>query len=170
MIIDLKTKQELENIYQRFLHDDRILRMKEIPMHRGSNCYLHSFKVAKLAVKRALKKKNADLKTILISSILHDYYLYDWRIEKDKKLFHCATHPAVAVNNATRDFNIDDNVKESILTHMWPWNLFRFPSTKEARILTMADKFTYLKEIITSKKHKQKRKEIELNQISFLFD
>ena len=66
-------KQELEDIFQRFLNDPKIQRMKDIPMHRGSNTYLHSFRAAKLSIKRAIAHKEVDLKTLLISSILHDY-------------------------------------------------------------------------------------------------
>ena len=82
MKIDDKKKQELEDVYQSFLHDERILRMKDIQMHRGSNCYIHSFKVAKLAIKRALRHNKGDLYVILLGAILHDYYLYDWRKDK----------------------------------------------------------------------------------------
>ena len=61
-------KSKLEGIYQRFLNDEKILKMKEISMHRGSNTYIHSFKVAKLAIKRALKRrKKLDLESILIA-------------------------------------------------------------------------------------------------------
>ena len=77
MKISDEEKQKLEQTYQSFLNDPKILRMKDIPMHRGSNCYIHSFKVAKLAVKRALRHKKGNLYTILTASILHDYYLYD---------------------------------------------------------------------------------------------
>ena len=81
MYISESEKAQLEEIYQAFLNDERILKMKEISMHRGSNCYIHSFKVAKLAIKRALRHRKGNLYTILIGAILHDYYLYDWRVD-----------------------------------------------------------------------------------------
>ena len=93
MKISEEKKQELESIYQAFLHDERIVKMKDIQMHRGSNCYIHSFKVAKLAIKRALRHKRGDLYVILVGSILHDYYLYDWRNERDKMKSHLSSHP-----------------------------------------------------------------------------
>ena len=40
MKITAEQKEYLENIYQKFLNDKKVLRMKEIPMHRGSNCYI----------------------------------------------------------------------------------------------------------------------------------
>ena len=76
MKINEEDRKNLEAIYQSFLNDEKIIKMKDIPMHRGSNCYIHSFKVAKLAVKRALRHKKGNLYTILTASILHDYYIY----------------------------------------------------------------------------------------------
>ena len=47
MKITPEEKKHLEELYQKFLNDEKIKRMMQVPMHRGSNCYLHSFKVAK---------------------------------------------------------------------------------------------------------------------------
>ena len=162
-------KQELEAIYQSFLHDEKILKMKEVSMHRGSNCYIHSFKVARLAIKRALRHKRGDLYVILVGSILHDYYLYDWRNERDKMKKHLSSHPYTAAKNALRDFNISEEVKKVIECHMWPVNFSDFPETKEARIISNADKAIYLKEIACSKRYKKKREEKYYEQISTLF-
>lgn len=170
MEITLEEKNELEAIYKSFFGDERIKRMQSIPMHRGSNCYIHSFKVAKLAVKRALRHKSIDLKTLLLGAILHDYYLYDWRTEKDKKMSHCASHPKVSIANAVKDFDIPTSVQNIIRTHMWPFNLDEFPNTKEGRILTLADKSVFWREVFTSKKHKIKNNERYLNELSSLFD
>ena len=131
MDITKERKQELEEIYQSFLKDEKILKMKEISMHRGSNCYIHSFKVAKLAIKRALRHKKGDLYVILLGSILHDYYLYDWRIERDKMKSHMSSHPYIAAKNAVRDFNISEKIAKVIESHMWPVNISNFPNTKE---------------------------------------
>ena len=162
-------KKELEDIYQSFLHDEKILKMKEVSMHRGSNCYIHSFKVAKLAIKRALRHKRGDLYVILVGSILHDYYLYDWRIERDKMKKHLSSHPYTAAQNALRDFNISEKIKKVIESHMWPVNFSEFPKTKEARIISNADKAIYLREIVCSKRYKKKREEKYYKQISTLF-
>ena len=102
--------------------------MKDISMHRGSNCYIHSFLVAKLAIKRALRKnKKLDLESILIASILHDYYLYDWRSDRSLLKHHGSKHPFISIENAKRDFNIDDKVASLIRSHMWPINFKYFP-------------------------------------------
>ena len=169
MKITEEKKQELENIYQSFLYDEKILKMKEISMHRGSNCYFHSFKVAKLAIKRALRHKKCNLEVVLLGSILHDYYLYDWRIDRSKMKKHLSTHPHIAAENAARDFGIHEPIKKVIETHMWPVNIAKFPSSKEARIISLADKSIYWQEIVSSKRYKKKRETKYLNQIATLF-
>ena len=164
-------KQTLENIYQTFLSDQRILRMKEIPMHRGSNCYEHSFKVAKKAIKTAIRlfKRDIDLEVVLIGAILHDYYLYDWRSNREYRKGHAKNHEIVASENASRDFDIPKEIKKVIESHMWPFNIKSFPNTREARIVSMADKSVATIEAFTSIKYKAKKRETYLKYISTLF-
>lgn len=162
-------KQELENIYQRFFHDEKIERMKTISMHRGCNCFIHSFRVAKLAIKNALRHKNVNLKNILIGSILHDYYLYDWRVDRARKKHHTANHPKIAIKNASKDFGVGEEVKAIIASHMWPMNFRIFPKTKEQRITGLADTLVATREVLTSIAHKRKRLEKYYKSIETLF-
>lgn len=164
-------KQELENIYQGFLHDERIIKMKEIPMHRGSNCYYHSFKVAKKAIHNALrhKKEKVNLITILLGAILHDYYLYNWRNDKALLKKHGKVHPYVAAQNAKDDFGITEVVQKVIKSHMWPLNFKEYPNSKEARIVTIADKMVTTGEALTFKAFKKRREEKYKKYIEHLF-
>ena len=169
MKITEEQKKRLEDLYQTFLHDERILRMKNISMHRGSNCYEHSFKVAKKAIKRAINRKDVNLEVVLIGAILHDYYLYDWRQDRSKLKRHGQNHPGIAIENAVRDFNISEDVKKVIRSHMWPINIKTFPNTKEAKIVSLADKAVTIGESLSSKKYKKKKRETYLSYISHLF-
>lgn len=169
MVLSEETKKQLEEIYQRFLNDEKIKRMEEIPMHRGSNCYYHSFKVAKKAIKHALRHKKVNLEVVLVASILHDYYLYDWRKNRELLKHHGQNHPYIAAKNAERDFGIDEVIKRAIEEHMWPINIENFPHTKEARIVSVADKMVSSCEAMTSIKYKAKRKEKYLKYIQHLF-
>lgn len=162
-------KQELEKLYRFFFNHEKIQKMKDVQMHRGSNTFLHSFKVAKLAIKRALRHKNVNLKAILIASILHDYYLYDWRTQREYKSHHAKNHPFIAAENAKKDFGIDEEVIKIIQTHMWPFNIKRFPETTEARIVNFADNRIALKEAFTSRAYKKRHLQRELKFIESLF-
>ena len=77
---------------------------------------------------------------LIIGAFLHDLFLYDWH-EKDKShRMHGFTHAKTALNNAKRDFKINKTEEDMIYSHMFPLNLFRFPKTKEGKILCLADK------------------------------
>ena len=169
MKITIEEQNRLETIYQAFLNDEKILRMKNISMHRGSNCYLHSFKVAKKAIKKSLNRKDVNLEVVLLGAILHDYYLYDWRKDKSKLKKHGKNHPDVAINNAVKDFDISEEVKKVIKSHMWPINIKDYPKSKEAKIVSVSDKAVTIGESLTSKKYKQKRLDKYLSYISHLF-
>ena len=169
MKITEEQKEKLENIYQAFLNDEKILRMKDISMHRGSNCYEHSFKVAKKAIKKSLNRKDVNLEVVLLGAILHDYYLYDWRKDRSKLKKHGKNHPGIAIENAIKDFNIPDEVKKVIISHMWPINIKDYPKSKEAKIVSISDKEVTIVESMTTKKYKQKKREKYLSYISHLF-
>ena len=170
MKISIAQKEKLENLYQSLLVDPKILAMKEIPMHRGSNCYEHVFKVAKKAVNLAVKFKHINYEVVLLAAVLHDYYLYDWRTDKSKRRHHGQNHPFVAAENAARDFHISEAVREIIISHMWPIDIKYFPKTKEAKIVSFADKRVATVEALTSIKYKSKRREKYLSYIAKLFD
>lgn len=163
-------KEHLEEIYQSFLHDEKILKMKDIPMHRGSNAYDHSFKVAKRAIRRGLRYKQVNLEAILIGAILHDYYLYDWRSDRSLLKGHGKNHPSIALKNAKEDFNIDKEVERIIKTHMWPLTLKDFPNSNEARIVSICDKAVTTIEAMSTKKHKKTNQHKYLDKIDKLFD
>ena len=169
MNITEQEKERLENLYQSFLKDEKILRMKDISMHRGSNCYIHSFKVANKAVKKSLNRKNVNLEVVVLGAILHDYYLYDWRKDRSKLKKHGKNHPVVAIENAMRDFSISEEVKKVIKSHMWPLNIKEYPKSKEAKIVSISDKAVTIGESLTSKKYKQRKREKYLSYISTLF-
>ncbi len=160
---------ELNQIYDSLLKDERILKMKEIPMHRGSNCYIHSFKVAKRSLHKAMKsKKELNLEALLYACILHDYYLYDWRIDRSKKKHHGKNHPFIAAEQAKKDFGIDEFTQELIISHMWPMNIKKFPKSKEAKILAWSDNVIATKEFFVSKARKKKKEQEYLEYISHL--
>ena len=170
MKLTKEEKEKLEALYQRYLNDEKVQKMKEVPMHFGSNCYLHSFKVAKKAVRHALHYRKINLETVLVSAILHDYYLYDWRKDKEKKKHHGTRHPEIAAVQATRDFGISEAVRKSIRSHMWPLGFTHFPNNKEALILSYSDKDIAIREFLTSSKHKKKKEQKYYDYISTLFD
>ena len=163
-------KEKLERLYQSLAKDEKILRLKDIQMHRGSNCYIHSFKVAKVAVHRVMNHKGYNLENVILGAILHDYYLYDWRVDHSKKKKHGRRHPLIAEENAKRDFNISPEVSEIIKCHMWPLTPHLFPKSKEAKLINYVDDVVATREALTSRRFKKKHLERSLKFIERLFD
>ncbi len=171
MVLSTDLKHKLEETYKYYFNHESILKMKEISIHRGSSCYIHTFKVTKKVMKKAIKShKFLDLENLLIACIFHDYYLYSWRLDKSKRKHHGKEHPLIAGKNAKRDFNIPDKAVEMIKTHMWPINLLHPPKGKEARLLCSVDTNVAIVEFLTSKKHKQKKEASYLKKLENLFD
>ncbi|MCR5505719.1 MAG: hypothetical protein K6F07_01835, partial [Bacilli bacterium] len=68
-----------------------------------------------------------------------------------------------------KDFGISKIVQKAIKSHMWPLNFNDFPESKEARVVTIADKMVATAESLTSIKYKNKHREKYLKKISHLF-
>ena len=168
-MISESEKARLESLYQSLLKDERILKMKKYRIHRGSNCYYHTFKVTKKAMNRALHKKNVNMENLLYACVLHDYYLYSRKGDPGRKKGHVKKHPVIAKENAIKDFHINDEVAFAIETHMWPLNFSKFPKTKEARLLSHYDTWVATIEFLVSKKYKEKHQAKDEEYISKLF-
>ena len=127
--------------------DARVRKMGDFIQHGEKNTYDHCLSVAYTAflLNRRLHI-GADEESLVKAAILHDYFLYDWHTRGDK--LHGYHHPKIAGENARNDFNISDKEKMMIETHMWPLTLFHIPRSKEAWLLTTADKICSSKEVI----------------------
>ena len=120
--------------------DPYLLRMKEYTQHGTVSTYMHSIAVARLCYVIGCRiKTNINLTALLRSALLHDYYLYDWH-NPDHPRWHGFCHPHKAAENAKHDFSISTKEYNSIKSHMWPLTFRCIPRTREAWILTCADK------------------------------
>lgn len=139
-------------IADKYINNKDVLKLKDYCAHGKISVYEHSINVAKTAFKLNRKlKMNADDNTIVIGGILHDFYLYDWHNASIKtSLFkmHGYTHAKVACDNASKYFDIDDNIKEAISCHMWPLNITSIPKHKESILICIADKIVASKETL----------------------
>lgn len=119
-----------------------VLRMKLYPHHGGTNCYEHCMHVAYYNYQWC-KFLKLDARSAARAGMLHDLFLYDWHTHAKKTgdHFHGMTHPATALHNAEKFFDLNEKEKEIILTHMWPVTLFKIPHSKEAWITTITDKY-----------------------------
>ena len=144
--------REFEEILNKYLEHPEVKKMSEYCAHGNVSVLKHSIAVARCAYDLNRKLKvNADLDTLLVGALLHDFYLYDWHdasIRVPLFKMHGFTHPEKARENAVRYFDVDDRVQEVIRCHMWPLTLRSVPKHKEAMLVCMADKMVALKETI----------------------
>ena len=122
---------------------DTVKRMDDFVQHGDITTLEHVIAVSYTAFILA-KKWNADVNSTVRGAMLHDLYLYDWHIKDPKNrppLTHGFTHPAAAAKNAAKYFEPTEKELKIIRTHMWPLTLFHIPTSKEALIVTLSDKY-----------------------------
>lgn len=155
----MKLTEEEEVIFNEllkdYLYNERVMEMKDYIQHGTVSTYEHCRQVARLSfgMNRRLHL-GADEKIITIGAMLHDYYLYDWHVDGDgSHRLHGLTHPRVAQENAVRHFQIDNDIQNVIRTHMWPLTITKVPNSKEALIVSIADKCCSLNETLFLRKN-----------------
>ena len=154
-----KTEKHLNNTVRRYggdiLQSHNFQQSKNYIQHGKQSVFHHSMDVAKTSLKlsRMLPFKFKESE-IVRGALLHDYFLYDWHnkefpLRKPSDFFglHGFTHANTALKNAKRDFDLSENEKEIIRKHMWPLNP-KPPMSREAWIVTMADKICSLRETV----------------------
>ncbi|MBO5349167.1 MAG: HD domain-containing protein [Clostridia bacterium] len=119
--------------------------MKNFRQHYESSCYDHCLSVAYYSF-LICKKLNLDYTSIARAAMLHDLFLYDWRVKQPgRKGFHAFRHPYIAYKKASELFNLNKKEKDIIIKHMWPVTVIP-PKYLESYIITLVDKYCALEE------------------------
>lgn len=147
----LSTDNELTII--RYSKHPQILKMKQYCQHGKTSTYDHCKNVMTKACNIAIKLNlsNTQINNIIIGSLLHDFYLYDYhghRIRKEG--IHAWTHATTALKNAETYFSLNSHQKNIIISHMFPTCINHPPKCIEAWIVTFVDKYCAIEEYINS--------------------
>lgn len=146
-----EAKEYLQSFLDRYAKDERILRMLAFPHHPPVSAYAHSLMVVRKCVELVVRYNLAvNWEDLLLAALLHDFYLYDFR--KNSAFRNCFIHPRKAMENAIELFDVNNHVAKCIRTHMFPATPLRIPKSKEAWILTIADKIAAISDIFPRKK------------------
>lgn len=78
--------------------------------------------------------------------MFHDFFLYDWHVAEGREKLHGIRHPAIASKNAQKYYNINDEEKIIIESHMWPLTITKFPRTTESKVICIVDKICSVRE------------------------
>ena len=126
---------EFNTIIKDIIDNPYVLDMKNFRQHCDTSTFEHSYKVA------YIKKLNLDYKSVARAGMLHDFYLYDWRIKSSWHRWHAFKHGRFASINACKLFNLSNKEIDMIKKHMWPVTPIP-PKSIEGFILTFADKYS----------------------------
>lgn len=115
--------------------------------HGKISVFKHSLSVAIMCVMIAESVPfEVNRRSLVRGALLHDYFLYDWHEKDDSHRMHGFIHAKRALQNAKRDFELNEIEQNMIETHMFPLNLTALPKYKESAILCIADKIVATKE------------------------
>jgi len=140
----------LEEFLNKYSQDERILRMKDSPHHPNISAYTHTFRVVRkcVGIVKFFHMK-VEWDNLLLGALLHDFYLYDFHEHSSFK--NCFLHPKMAMKNAKELFDANDHVIKIIKTHMFPLPIWKIPTSREAWVVSLADKLVSIKEAFTRK-------------------
>ncbi len=140
---------EFQSIIKPLIEDETVQQMKNYRQHFETSCFEHCY-VASYYCYKICKKLHIDYISAARAAMLHDLFLYDWRLKNTHTQgLHAFKHPQIAYENACKLFELNKKEKDIILKHMWPVTL-AFPRYLESFILTLVDKFCALQESFES--------------------
>ena len=144
-----KSKNEKDRL-ARVKSSPHVQQMKEFTQHGRVSTYEHCENVLEFSRKMdELLHLHADEETLAMGAMLHDFYLYDWHEAGDgSHRLHGFTHAKRASTNAEKYFDVNEDVRHVIDSHMWPLTLTSMPRTKEAWIVCLSDKCVSLYETL----------------------
>lgn len=157
---------EFRAIIKDIVENDTVQQMRNFRQHYDTSCFDHCYKVALISY-IICKKLKLDYISAARAGMLHDLFLYDWRIhEPSRKRFHAFHHPRIALNNSLKIFSLNKKEQDIILKHMWPITVIP-PKSMEAFIITFVDKYCALLESYVH--YKQNRKLNLLYRYAYVF-
>ena len=147
-----KQQEEFDGIIGEYMKHPDVQKMKDYCAHGKISVLEHSLNVARMAYLLDQRLHvGSDTKDLLVSALLHDFYLYDWhdaRLNANIFQMHGYTHPGKACENAIRVFGINGIQQEAIRCHMWPLTLRSIPRHRDSVLVCIADKICALKETL----------------------
>lgn len=133
---------------QDILENESFQSTKDYPQHGTTSCLAHCVAVSYLSY-LTCKKRGLDAVSAARAGLLHDLFLYDWHDHyKDTgKWFHGLSHPKVALENAEKEFDLNDVERDIIIKHMWPLTPVP-PLYKESYVVLYHDKVCSTRETL----------------------
>ncbi len=141
--------KDFMSVAEPILTHKEFIKTKSI-VHHGNTRFNHSVRVSYIAYRLA-KVLGCDVTSTIRGGALHDFFLVrdDTNILASAKMF--VEHPTMAKENAIKYFAINEKEQNIIESHMFPTSSV-VPKSKEAWIVTLADKISTILEGATQAK------------------
>lgn len=155
---DIRTRgseAEYETLVRDLLGHEEVLGMRRFNQHGSTDTLEHSLSVSYLSY-RICRSLGLDYRAAARGGLLHDFYLYDWHVKSGRKGLHGLRHPKIALDNARMHFTLAKGEEEIIRRHMWPVTPVP-PKTAEALVVTLADKYLAVAEVLAFHKVRRSR-------------
>jgi uncharacterized protein len=136
----MKDTRLFDSLAREILENEVFAQSKNFIQHGSISVYEHSISVAKVSFTLGKFFRVADLRSLVRSALLHDFFLYDWHVPEKMWSLHGWTHPVTAAKNARLHFNASEKEYSLIRSHMWPYTLLHPPHYTEGWIICLADK------------------------------
>lgn len=139
--------KDFASIAEEIINSEKYQSLKD-ENHHGLSRYDHSIRVAKNTYKLS-KKLKLDYISATRGALLHDYFTNDeYRNTKGMKKY--SMHPVIALNNAIREYDLNQKEENIIVSHMYPMGKIR-PNCKESWLVTGVDKSVAIYECVRFK-------------------
>ena len=101
-MLPLKQSDEFFACISDLIGTPEVLSMDSVPQHvEDISCLFHSIFVAYLSF-RMCRFFHLDFTAAARGGLLHDLFLYDWRVKGSHSGLHGFTHPQAALRNASQ--------------------------------------------------------------------
>lgn len=134
--MSLMKNEEFDNIVCDIINNPEF-QLLDRELHHGISRYEHSMRVAKSTYKIS-KKLHWDYKKVTRAALLHDFFVNS-QLENCNVAETWCKHPLVALENATRLFELDSRQQNVIASHMFP-SCKVMPKYKESWLVSFVDK------------------------------
>lgn len=144
----MKYKQKIRQYGHDILSSKSMDIEKKCIQHGKQTVFEHSIQVARMCLYlNDCLHLHLNERILIRGALLHDFFLYDWHDKQKWHRFHGFRHPYFALENAKKEFVIDDITADMIVKHMFPLIPIP-PKYKESWLLCIADKICASKETI----------------------
>lgn len=156
--LTLEEEKRIRNVLKDYLKNAKVQEMKQYIQHGVVSTFDHCKSVTRVSfwLNQRLHL-GANVEELLLGAFLHDFYLYDWHdTSVNWHRLHGFRHPEFARRNAQVYFHIGENVQKIIESHMWPLTITKVPTSREALIVCLADKYVSSMETIGKRREKKR--------------